>query len=82
MYGIMVKALAISLHSGNSTFAPSGWFMHAWSHIYIQTVCMFQHLEVVMEHMYCCRVPGPLAFPLLSSNSGSAPSAKSEREVS
>ena len=31
--GIMVKALAISLHSGNSTFAPRGWFMHAWSHI-------------------------------------------------
>ena len=31
--GIMVKVLA-SLHSGNSTFAPSGWFMHARSHIY------------------------------------------------
>ena len=31
--GIMVKALAISLRSENSTFAPSGWFMHAWSHI-------------------------------------------------
>ena len=31
--GIMVKVLAISLHSGNSTFAPSGWFMHAWSHM-------------------------------------------------
>ena len=28
--GIMVKAL---VGSGNSTFAPSGWFMHAWSHI-------------------------------------------------
>ena len=24
----MVKALAISLCSGNPTFAPSGWFMH------------------------------------------------------
>ena len=31
--GIMVKASAISLRSENSTFAPSGWFMHAWSHI-------------------------------------------------
>ena len=30
--GIMVKALAISLRSENSTFAPSGWFMHTWSH--------------------------------------------------
>ena len=28
--GIMVKAL---VGSENSTFAPSGWFMHAWSHI-------------------------------------------------
>ena len=32
--GIMVKLLAISLRSRNSTFAPSGWFMHAWSYIY------------------------------------------------
>ena len=31
--GVVIKALAISLRSGNSTFAPSGWFMHAWSHI-------------------------------------------------
>ena len=31
--GIMVKELAIFLRSANSTFAPSGWFMHAWSHI-------------------------------------------------
>ena len=31
--GIIVKALAISLRSGNSTFVPSGWFMHAWSQI-------------------------------------------------
>ena len=31
--GIMVKVLAISLHSGNSSFVPSGWFMHAWSHM-------------------------------------------------
>ena len=31
--GIMVKALTIFLRSANSTFAPSGWFMHAWSHI-------------------------------------------------
>ena len=30
--GIMVEALAISFRSGNSTFAPSGWFMHACSH--------------------------------------------------
>ena len=29
---LMVEALAISLRYGNSTFAPSGWFMHAWSH--------------------------------------------------
>ena len=28
----MVKALAISLRSRNSTLAPSGWLMHAWSH--------------------------------------------------
>ena len=28
------RALAISIHSGNSTFVPSGRFMHAWSHIY------------------------------------------------
>ena len=33
--GIMVKALAIFLRSANSTFAPSGWFMHAWSHMLI-----------------------------------------------
>ena len=25
---------SISLRSGNSAFAPSGWFMHAWSHIF------------------------------------------------
>ena len=31
--GKMVKALAIFLRSANSTFAPSGWFTHAWSHI-------------------------------------------------
>ena len=31
--GTMVKVLAIFLCSGNSIFAPSGWFMHAWSHI-------------------------------------------------
>ena len=31
----MVKVLAISLHSRNSTFAPSGWFMHAWSQIIV-----------------------------------------------
>ena len=37
--GIMVKALAISLRSENSTFAPSGWFMHAWSHFVITTNC-------------------------------------------
>ena len=30
--GIMVKVLTISLCSENSTFAPSSWFMHAWSH--------------------------------------------------
>ena len=27
----MGKSFAISLHSGNSTFVPSGWFRHAWS---------------------------------------------------
>ena len=37
--------LAISLLSGNSTFVPSGWIMHAWSqyHVYIihnYTYCM------------------------------------------
>ena len=25
--------MAISLGSGNSTFAPSGWFRHAWSQL-------------------------------------------------
>ena len=38
--GVVIKALAISLRSGNSTFAPSGWFMHAWSHIYAVTRVM------------------------------------------
>ena len=33
--GIMVKALAISLRSGNSTFAPSGWFMRMHGNIYM-----------------------------------------------
>ena len=33
MHGYNGKALTISLHSGNSTFVPSGWFMHAWSRI-------------------------------------------------
>ena len=33
----------ISLHSGNSTFAPSGWFMHAWSHSF--SLC----LQVISE---------------------------------
>ena len=28
----MVEVLAISFRCGNSTFAQSGWFMHAWSH--------------------------------------------------
>ena len=30
MCNTMVKVLA---HSGNSTFVPSGWFMHAWYRI-------------------------------------------------
>ena len=29
----MVEALAISLRYRNSTLAPTGWFMHAWSRI-------------------------------------------------
>ena len=32
------KALAISLGSGNATFAPSSWFMHAWSQIIGESV--------------------------------------------
>ena len=40
--GIMVKALAIFLHSGNSTLRPSGWFMHAWSHTFYLIVLAMQ----------------------------------------
>ena len=46
--GIMVKALAISLCSGNSTFAPSGWFMHAWSHISAMQTCLLRYIRVWM----------------------------------
>ena len=48
--GIMVKALAIFLRSANSTFAPSGWFMHAWSHIYIILTAIRQLAPV--EHLW------------------------------
>ena len=53
--GIMVKALA---SSGNSTFAPSGWFMHAWSHIKHTWACdpllwdFTKHYYVYSRHMY------------------------------
>ena len=46
--GIMVKALAISLRSENSTFAPSGWFMHVWSHI----IQVHVHVHAYM-HLHC-----------------------------
>ena len=36
--GIMVIALTIFLRSANSTVAPSGWFMHAWSHIIVSCI--------------------------------------------
>ena len=47
-----------------------------------QKVRFVQHLKVVMGYMHCCRVPRLLVFPLLCSNSGSAPSANSELKVS
>ena len=47
--GIMVKALAISLRSGNSTFAPSGLFMHAWSHIHVLGKKAELHVHVHLE---------------------------------
>ena len=52
--GLVVKALAISLRSGNSTFAPSDWFMHAWSHIHCTAVCLlFGKLnEKICDHHY------------------------------
>ena len=46
--GITVRALAIFLRSGNSTFAQSGWFMPAWSHIYIYG----QVIQLVTGHTY------------------------------
>ena len=47
--GIMVKALAIFLRSANSTFAPSGWFMHAWSHI-LQVIAT-KSIHIIQELM-------------------------------
>ena len=57
----MVKALAISFHSGNCTFAPSGWFMHAWSHIlptckYILTL-LHKHYVLHFEFSFVLTVP-------------------------
>ena len=45
MYGYNGKALAIFFRSGNSTFAPSGWFVHAWSHMYITMSLVVLHLS-------------------------------------
>ena len=54
--GITVKALAIFLCPGDSTFAPSGWFMHTWSHLTINCIvyvllCQF-HNYLYLCHFY------------------------------
>ena len=43
--------MAIFLRSGNSTFAPSGWFMHAWSHMYEEmlTLCSLGHVQTLKQ---------------------------------
>ena len=76
----MVKVLAIPLHSGNSTFVPSGWFMHAWSQISLSvplppslpqvpvsaTPGRTKHFQTlyVSDHLMLCDCPG-LVFPSL-----------------
>ena len=52
--GIMVKALAIFLRSANSTFAPSGWFMHALSHIMRHQIMVIKQSKMFTLNIFHC----------------------------